>query len=130
MRKSNSNVTLERKEDETSYFPCLLCFEMLEVEYSKKAKPYLTCNDCGVQVFIRGKIGIERFMNSISNYNCKYKSHKLVELIELIAKLNDKLSEIEAKKSVFGGNKHLNLQAKVIKKQLNSLQKVLNSWEV
>jgi len=132
MRKNNTNVTLERKEDETSYFPCSVCFEMIEVRYTKKSKPkpYCVCNDCGAQLFVRGKKGIEKFMNLISNYNCKYKSHKLVELIELIAKLNDKLSEIEAKKPVFGGNKHLNLQAKVIKKQLNSLQKVLNNWEV
>ena len=81
-------------------------------------------------MFVRGKKGIERFKNLISNYDSKVKSHKLVELIELISKLNDKLSEIEAKKPNFGENKHLNVQAKVIKKQLNSLQKVMNTWKV
>ena len=132
MRKNNTNVTLERKEDETSYFPCPVCFEMIEVRYTKKSKPkpYCVCNDCGAQLFVRGKKGIERFKNLISNYDSKVKSHKLVELIELISKLNDKLSEIEAKKPNFGENKHLNVQAKVIKKQLNSLQKVINTWKV
>ena len=132
MRKNNTNVTLERKEDETSYFPCSVCFEMIEVRYTKKSKPkpYCVCNDCGAQLFVRGKKGIERFKNLISNYDSKVKSHKLVELIELISKLNDKLSEIEAKKPTFGENKHLNVQAKVIKKQLNSLQKVINTWKV
>ena len=90
MRKNNTNVTLERKEDETSYFPCSVCFEMIEVRYTKKSKPkpYCVCNDCGAQLFVRGKKGIERFKNLISNYDSKVKSHKLVELIELISKLN------------------------------------------
>ena len=99
MRKNNTNVTLERKEDETSYFPCSVCFEMIEVRYTKKSKPkpYCVCNDCGAQLFVRGKKGIEMFMNLIPNYNCKYKSHKLIEIIEYSEKLNHKLSEIEAK---------------------------------
>lgn len=130
MRKSNANVTLERKEDGASYFPCPVCFEMLEVRHDKNSKPYFVCNDCGIQLFIRGKNGIKKFKNLLPNYKLKVKSHKLVELVELIPKLNDKLSELEAKKPVFGENKHLNLQAKIIKKQLNSLQKVMNTWKV
>ena len=32
-----------------------------EVRSSKKDKPYFTCNTCGVQVFVRGRAGIEAF---------------------------------------------------------------------
>ncbi len=132
MRKNNTNVTLERKEDETSYFPCPVCFEMIEVRYTKKSKPkpYCVCNDCGAQLFVRGKNGIEMFKNLISNYDSKVKSHKLIELIEYCEKLSEKLNEIEAKKPLFGENEHLNLQAKIIEKQLNSLEKVMNTWKV
>ena len=129
--QSDANVTLGiSSDDDIQHFPCPICFGMLEVRYSKRSKPYLTCNDCGVQVFIRGKNGIEMFKNLISNYDSKVKSHKLIEIIEYFEKLNEKLSEIEAKKPIFGENKHLNLQAKVIKKQLDSLQKVMNTWKV
>ena len=63
----DANVTLgdqhEGRKDQ--YFLCPICGEMREVSYSKRSKPYCTCNDCGVQLFIRGKIGIRRFENLI-----------------------------------------------------------------
>ncbi len=71
-----------------------------------------------MQLFIRGESGIKKFRDLTPNYEFKFKSHKLIELIEYYEKLNEKLGEIEAKKPLFGENKHLNLQAIVIKKQL------------
>ena len=43
--------------------PCFLCGDMVEIKYSKRQKPYLVCNSCGVQVFIRGKTGIALLKN-------------------------------------------------------------------
>ena len=124
--ENDVNVTLGvSSEDDIQHFPCPICFEMLEVKYTIKSKPCLTCNDCGVQLFIRGKKGIKIFKNLIPNYNYKFKSQKLIELIEYYEKLNEKLSEIEAKKPIFGENEDLNLQEKAIKKQLNNLRKKL-----
>jgi transcription elongation factor Elf1 len=42
-------------------FPCPVCGVLQSVCESKKAKPYLTCNVCGVQMFVRGKGGIAAF---------------------------------------------------------------------
>lgn len=42
-------------------FPCPLCGEGLDVRESKKRKPYVICNPCGVQLFVRGEKGIRRF---------------------------------------------------------------------
>ena len=44
--------------DDTYYFQCPICKKMLNLEITKNDKPYCTCNDCGVQLFIRGKQGI------------------------------------------------------------------------
>jgi len=33
----------------------------LEVRLSKRDKPYVTCNTCGVQVFVRGREGVQEF---------------------------------------------------------------------
>ena len=124
--ENDINVTLGiSSEDDIQYFPCPICFEMLEVKYTIKSKPCLTCNDCGVQLFIRGKKGIKIFKNLIPNYNYKVKSQKLIELIDYYNRLNEKLAEIEAKKPFFGENEDLNLQEKAIKKQLNNLRKKL-----
>jgi transcription elongation factor Elf1 len=42
-------------------FPCPVCVHPREVRVTKKDKPYLVCDPCGVQVFIRGPAGIEEF---------------------------------------------------------------------
>lgn len=40
--------------------PCWLCQKSLAIQLSKKDKPYLICEGCGLQVFVRYKAGIER----------------------------------------------------------------------
>jgi predicted RNA-binding Zn-ribbon protein involved in translation (DUF1610 family) len=42
-------------------FPCPVCTVPREVRITKKDKPYLTCDPCGVQVFVRGPAGIREF---------------------------------------------------------------------
>jgi len=41
-------------------FPCPLCGAGLPIRFSKRRKPYCTCNDCGIQLFVRGRVGITR----------------------------------------------------------------------
>ena len=50
--------TILKKERENSYFPCPLCNKKKLVKYTKKLKPYLVCNHCGVQLFVRKTQGI------------------------------------------------------------------------
>jgi hypothetical protein len=40
--------------------PCFICGDLLAVKLTKKQKPVLTCNSCGVQIFVRYVKGIER----------------------------------------------------------------------
>ena len=44
-----------------SMFPCPVCTGPREVRLTKKDKPYLICDSCGVQVFVRGPAGISEF---------------------------------------------------------------------
>jgi hypothetical protein len=41
-------------------FPCPLCGTGLQIRRSCKEKPYCVCNSCSLQLFIRGKTGIDR----------------------------------------------------------------------
>ncbi len=83
VKKDHHNVTLRNEEPEKKYFPCPVCKKLKEVEMTKKGKPYLTCNDCGVQLFVRLKKGILKFNNeckiekkgeiytvAVSSYKC------------------------------------------------------------
>lgn len=40
--------------------PCPLCRDDLPIRWTFKEKPYVVCNDCGVQLFIRAQEGIDR----------------------------------------------------------------------
>ncbi len=42
-------------------FPCPVCTQAREVRVTKKDKPYVICDPCGVQVFVRGPAGIAEF---------------------------------------------------------------------
>ena len=53
-------------------FPCPLCGEGRVVRASKRNKPYLVCNGCGVQLFVRTEDGIKRLrdlMDKAENLN-------------------------------------------------------------
>jgi DNA-directed RNA polymerase subunit RPC12/RpoP len=61
----NVNVTLAPFDEALAEilgneFPCPLCGAGLPISRSKRDKPYCTCNYCGIQLFVRGKVGIAR----------------------------------------------------------------------
>lgn len=45
----------------TFYYPCPICSTLLDVRLSKKGRPYLTCDQCGMQLFVRTDEGVRRF---------------------------------------------------------------------
>lgn len=47
--------------NEKRMFPCPVCAAPLEVKTTKKDKPYIVCDPCGIQLFIRGPAGIHEF---------------------------------------------------------------------
>lgn len=42
------------------FFPCPTCGMALPIKLSRRDKPYCVCNDCGNQLFFRGRKGIGR----------------------------------------------------------------------
>lgn len=51
----------------THLFPCPLCGEGLDVRESKRGKPYVVCNRCGVQMFVRVASGIRKFEKLVAD---------------------------------------------------------------
>lgn len=47
--------------NEKRMFLCPVCTNPREVRVTKKDKPYITCDPCGIQVFVRGPAGIAAF---------------------------------------------------------------------
>ena len=48
-------------------FPCCVCGEAREVRTTKKGKPYMICDPCGVQMFVRVETGIRRFERLVAD---------------------------------------------------------------
>ncbi len=48
-------------------FPCSVCGEAREVRTTKKGKPYMICDPCGVQMFVRVETGIRRFEQLVAD---------------------------------------------------------------
>jgi ssDNA-binding Zn-finger/Zn-ribbon topoisomerase 1 len=48
-------------------FPCPLCGKGLDVRQTKKKKPYVICDPCGVQLFVRSKAGMRVFEQLVSD---------------------------------------------------------------
>jgi transcription elongation factor Elf1 len=48
-------------------FPCCVCGEAREVRTTKKGKPYMICDPCGVQMFVRVETGIRRLEQLVAD---------------------------------------------------------------
>lgn len=48
-------------------FPCPVCTSLLDVRESKKSKPYVVCDYCGIQMFVRNPAGIRAFNQQVEN---------------------------------------------------------------
>jgi DNA-directed RNA polymerase subunit RPC12/RpoP len=45
--------------------PCFLCSQELRLRRDKHEKPYFVCDSCGMQIFVRGRQGIENLAQLI-----------------------------------------------------------------
>jgi DNA-directed RNA polymerase subunit RPC12/RpoP len=50
-------------------FPCPVCATPLRVKQTKKSKPYVVCDPCGIQIFIRNPTGIAAFNKLVASAN-------------------------------------------------------------
>lgn len=61
-------------------FPCPICGEALQVRESKKGKPYVVCNSCGVQLFVRTAEGIRKFEQLVEAADSRNIWERIAEL--------------------------------------------------
>jgi len=50
-------------------FPCPVCTTPRGVRITKKKKPYITCDPCGIQLFVRGPAGVAAFDRLVERGN-------------------------------------------------------------
>jgi DNA-directed RNA polymerase subunit RPC12/RpoP len=50
------------------FFPCPLCQKQLDIRMSDKGKPYIICDACGIQLFVRKSEGINRMAQKVNSW--------------------------------------------------------------
>ena len=86
--------------------PCFLCSQKLEQRTDKHEKPYFVCDPCGVQMFVRGRQGIENLAELIATlreHDFPFREHAatLFRIQALLTEIRGIKKEIEKLDSVF-----------------------------
>jgi hypothetical protein len=91
----------------------------------KNKKPYVVCIGCGVQVFFRGKAGIQRLGLMTGCGELARNVRDLSPLLNYVAFLRHRLREIRQTQPIFGKDPDLEIEEKVVRSELDRLQKLM-----
>jgi DNA-directed RNA polymerase subunit RPC12/RpoP len=129
------NVTLRKTgEDENQAlsgknFPCPVCGTGIPVLLSYKGKPYCTCNDCGLQVFIRGKSGIARLTQLLAKNkilsSASGAASTSLALFNQLESLRKQKQDLEEKQGVFFKDQAIADALSVVNKEIIRTEKQL-----
>jgi DNA-directed RNA polymerase subunit RPC12/RpoP len=79
------------------FLPCFLCGQNLDKRITKKEKPYFVCDPCGVQLFVRGKQGMERLERFL--HASEQKAITLEHAAQRVFEVQALLTEIDGTKA-------------------------------
>jgi DNA-directed RNA polymerase subunit RPC12/RpoP len=86
--------------------PCILCSKELQLRRDKHKKPYFICDPCGVQIFVRGRQGIEnlaQLIDTLKERDFPFREHARVlhEIQAVLSEIRGLEKEIETLDSAF-----------------------------
>jgi hypothetical protein len=86
--------------------PCFLCTQELRIRKDKRNKPYFICDPCGMQIFVRGRQGIDNLhelMATLRERDFPFHEHARVlhEIQAVLTELRGIKKEIKKLDSVF-----------------------------
>ncbi len=130
-RSTDVNVTLAPSEKGLGVlggkeFPCPLCGAALSILNSKRNKPYCTCNDCGLQIFIRGKRGISRLKwmaeNGILISLREESAARGIFLLNRLERLKLQKRELEEKQGILSRDENVENAISLVDAEIESAQ--------
>jgi len=111
-------------------FPCPTCAEPKVVNLTKKEKPYYFCDDCGVQVFIRGKNGIKNLLSlrlaGLNKILDLKNLDKLYSAINIFIKINNLSLKFQELDSIFFISKEEKELKNILKSNIEDLRAEYN----
>ena len=103
----------------------------IPLQLTFKRKPYLTCNDCGLQLFIRGQTGIERLQKLISKGKFiagqETNASEPLALINRLEKLQVQKRDLETKQGLIFKNEAVSDAITVIEAEISKIEQELKA---
>jgi len=129
--KANVNVTLDDREScpnmfSGKRFPCPTCGLGLLIRIAKTGKPYCVCLDCGNQIFVRGKIGIQRLKEIVESEKLisrgagNYDSPAII--FNRLVQLRSQKSELQQKQGVIFTDADLTNAIRAVDNEIERVQ--------
>ena len=122
---TDANVTLPIPVGQ-DWFPCPLCQGLVPVKSSKKDKPYVVCDLCGVQMFVRKPEGVRRLGLMLSRGPTRG-SMRLSRLLELHDYLARRLDEVRKITTFHGGDTALDEEENLLLSQRKTRETLINA---
>jgi DNA-directed RNA polymerase subunit RPC12/RpoP len=109
--------------------PCFLCSKELGQRKDKNHKPYFICDPCGVQIFVRGRQGIENLADLITtlkerDFPFREHAQTLYEIQAVLTEIRGIEKEIKSLESVldiFFTNEHKERSRELLEKRIETL---------
>jgi DNA-directed RNA polymerase subunit RPC12/RpoP len=119
--------------------PCFLCSQELRQRRDENEKPYFICDPCGMQIFVRGRQGIEnlgQLLATLRAHEFPFREHArvLYEIQAVLTEIRGLKKELKALDGVFNifSNDEDNERARELLKQridnlMSRLEQIANS---
>jgi predicted RNA-binding Zn-ribbon protein involved in translation (DUF1610 family) len=107
-RNSYVNVTLPKPEwYAEKKFPCPVCGANLSLRVARTQKPYCHCDACGIQLFFRGRNGIERLKAILVSGVQTSGDTRAAVLFYRVEQLKQQKSKLEDRRRLLSRNQDL-----------------------
>jgi predicted RNA-binding Zn-ribbon protein involved in translation (DUF1610 family) len=107
-RRANVNVTLEEPDwFAGKAFPCPVCGSDLQLRVARTQKPYCHCDPCGLQLFFRGKNGIQRLKKLLDSGVLISGRSRATVLYNQLQQLKEQKNQLENRQGLIFRDKDL-----------------------
>jgi DNA-directed RNA polymerase subunit RPC12/RpoP len=109
--------------------PCFLCSQKLEQRTDKRNKPYFVCDPCGVQIFVRGRQGIENLAELIATLrenDFPFREHaailfRIQALLTEIRGIKKEIEKLDSVFEIFSKDEHRDRTRELLNKRIETL---------
>jgi len=109
--------------------PCFLCSQELRQREDKNRKPYFVCDPCGVQIFVRGRHGIEnlaQLVATLKERDFPFREHaqtlfEIQAVLTEIRGIEKEIGSLDSIRNIFSSNKYRRRARKLLQERIETL---------